>query len=335
MALCGRIYMAKSKGPTGSGRILCCGEALIDMFPAGVPDGSQTFVAKPGGAVFNTAIALGRLGARPSFLTGLSTDGFGAILAADLDASDVDTSLCIRSNLPTMLAILSLKGGQASYTFYDQRAAGTMLNAMDAPEVPSATSVLFFGGISLCTDPCAGFYEAVLERRPDTALVMMDPNIRVGLIKNEKVYRARLARMIGQSDIIKVSDEDLDWLIPGPLPEGEKLAQLLHSGPSLVFLTRGTRGAIAQSANGAHAEVPARSVTVVDTVGAGDTFNAGVLAHLSTSDLLSKPELATITQKVLEATLCFATCASAITVSRQGANSPMLADVQAFKTSGC
>ncbi|HCI98983.1 MAG TPA: carbohydrate kinase, partial [Sulfitobacter sp.] len=145
--------------------ILCCGEALIDMVAAPSLDGPDGFVPHSGGAVFNTAIALGRLGARAGMLTGLSHDMFGDQLADALKASDVDTTHIIRSNRPSALAFVKLEDGQASYSFFDENSAGRMIRPEDMPALPSDVTALFFGGISLASDPSASAYAALLDRQ--------------------------------------------------------------------------------------------------------------------------------------------------------------------------
>ena len=121
--------------------ILCCGEALIDMIPAPTARGQQGFVPHPGGAVFNTAIALGRLGVRTGLLTGLSTDIFGQQLTEALTTSHVDASLAIRSDRPTTLAFVRLVDGHASYSFYDEYSAGRMLTPDDMPVLPADVTI--------------------------------------------------------------------------------------------------------------------------------------------------------------------------------------------------
>uniref|UniRef100_UPI002491FB9F PfkB family carbohydrate kinase n=1 Tax=Thalassorhabdomicrobium marinisediminis TaxID=2170577 RepID=UPI002491FB9F len=164
--------------------ILCCGEALIDMLPAATADGQTAFVPHPGGAVFNTAIALGRLGADASLLTGLSTDMFGVQLVAALKHSHVDTGLAVRSDRPTTLAFVQLMDGQARYNFYDENSAGRMLTGADMPAVPDQVSALFFGGISLACEPAADAYADLLARAAGPRAVMLDPNIRPGFIED-------------------------------------------------------------------------------------------------------------------------------------------------------
>jgi fructokinase len=302
--------------------ILCCGEALIDMVAAPSLDGPDGFVPHSGGAVFNTAIALGRLGARAGMLTGLSRDMFGDQLADALKASDVDTTHIIRSERPSTLAFVKLEDGQASYSFFDENSAGRMIRAEDMPELPSDITALFFGGISLASDPSASAYAALLERQGGPRAVMIDPNIRPLFITDAEGYRRRMAAMISQADIVKVSDEDLNWLNPAPLTQAEKISAMLDTGPSVVIVTQGAEGAIATLADGTSITVPAVKTNVVDTIGAGDTFNAGFLAKLSELDLLTPEALGTLDPDALRDAMTYGARVAAITVSRAGANPP-------------
>lgn len=302
--------------------ILCCGEALIDMVAATSLDGPDGFVPHSGGAVFNTAIALGRLGARAGMLTGLSHDMFGDQLADALKASDVDTTHIIRSDRPSTLAFVKLEDGQASYSFFDENSAGRMIRAEDMPELPSHVTALFFGGISLASDPSASAYAALLDRQGGSRAVMIDPNIRPLFITDAEGYRRRMAAMIRQADIVKVSDEDLNWLNPAPLTQAEKISAMLDTGPSVVIVTQGAEGAIATLADGTSITVPAVKTHVVDTIGAGDTFNAGFLAKLSELGLLTPEALGTLDPDALRDAMTYGARVAAITVSRAGANPP-------------
>jgi len=308
--------------------ILCCGEALIDMIPSPTIDqGCDGFVPHSGGAVFNTAIALGRLGARTGMITGLSTDMFGQQLADALLASHVDTSRVIRSDRPTTLAFVKLTGGHATYVFYDENTAGRMIRPEDLPHLSGDVSALFFGGISLAVEPCADTYATLVEREGADRAVMMDPNIRPGFIKDADRYRARLTRMLRLTDIVKVSDEDLNWIYPGPEALQAKLDALRAAGPHVVVLTRGGEGATAYLADNTAVNVAAQKVQAVDTVGAGDTFNAGVLASLSEQGLLTKTGVAGVTAGQMKAALTLAAKSAAVTVTRAGANPPWRAEL--------
>ncbi|MCB2136252.1 MAG: carbohydrate kinase [Rhodobacteraceae bacterium] len=301
--------------------ILSCGEALIDMLPRRSEAGEGAFAPYPGGAVFNTAIALGRLGAPSGFLSGLSTDLFGTILTRSLAASQVDTRLAIRSDKPTTLAFVTLTNGQASYAFYDENTAGRMITADDLPSLPVSVQALFFGGISLVVEPCGATYQTLMEREAGSGRVMMiDPNVRPSFIRDETAYRARIDRMLARADIVKLSDEDLHWLAgPGPLPDLAK--GILARGPKAVFVTEGAKGAHAFTAR-RERFVAGRPVTVADTVGAGDTFNAGILAALHSAGQLDKAAVADLSAATLDAALTLGCRAAAVTVSRPGANPP-------------
>ncbi|KUF12473.1 carbohydrate kinase family protein [Pseudoponticoccus marisrubri] len=293
--------------------ILCCGEALIDMLPRKTEAGESAFAPHAGGAVFNTAIALGRLGAPAGYFGGLSTDLFGQILEGSLRDSRVDHSLCPRSDRPTTLAFVTLTDGQARYAFYDENTAGRLLSESDLPGADAQIDALFFGGISLVGEPAADSYAALCARAGDRP-VMIDPNIRPGFIRDEAAYRARLQTMLGRADIVKISDEDLDWL-------GSDPAELIAGGTRVLLLTRGAEGVTVLTADG-NLDVPARKVAVVDTVGAGDTFNAGFLAGLHRDGLLDRGALQGITAEACAPAAELGTRAAAITVSRAGANPP-------------
>jgi fructokinase len=301
--------------------ILSCGEALIDMLPRTSTLGEASFAPYAGGAVFNTAIALGRLGAPAGFFSGVSNDMLGEILADTLVASKVDVSFCARSDRPTTVAFVKLVNGQATYAFYDEATAGRMLAIDDLPVVPDAVQAVFVGGISLVNDPAASTYEALQAREAANRVTMIDPNIRPGFIAGKEVeYRARIERMVAKADIVKLSDEDLHWLEGAGDLVG--LARgILAKGPKVVFITEGASGARAVTAS-QDRFVKAVKVEVVDTVGAGDTFNAGVLAALHQAGALSKARLDVVTDAELDEALSLGVRAAAVTVSRAGANPP-------------
>lgn len=293
-------------------RLLCCGEALIDMIATPAPDG-PVFRPVPGGGMFNTAIAAARLGLPTGLIAGLSTDLFGAELVAAATASGVDISLCPRAPRPTTLAFVALANGQPAYAFHDENTAGRMLRSADLPALPDSVQALAFGGISLAGEPCGTTYEALCARE-SARLIVLDPNIRPAIVTDAPALRARLHRMIARADIVKLSDEDLDWLAPGAEP-----AALTAQG--LMIVTRGARGALAFR-GAERIAVPAPAVAVVDTVGAGDTFTAGVLAGLDRAGALSKAGLAAASADTIRAALILGSAAAAITVTRAGANPP-------------
>jgi fructokinase len=305
--------------------IISCGEALIDMLPRESTQGEPCFAPYPGGAVFNTAIALGRLGSQSSFLSGVSTDLFGTVLTDALTKSQVNSDLTIKSARPTTLAFVQLSNGQAKYAFYDEATAGRMIAVEDLPPIPASAKAMFFGGISLVAEPCGSTYEHLMLSAPADIVTMIDPNIRPGFVQDETAYRARIDRMVAAADIVKLSDEDLVWL----RGEGDidTLAnQLLDQGPSLICITRGADGATAYARSGM-VTVAAKRVEVVDTVGAGDTFNAGILAGLDQAGLLTKAAVTALTSDDIRAALEMGIAAAAITVSRAGANPPWASEL--------
>jgi fructokinase len=302
--------------------ILCCGEALIDMIPKPTTSGPDGFVPHSGGAVFNTSIALGRLGEPTGLLSGVSRDMFGQQLLAGLVESHVDATHIITSDRPTTLAFVKLADGHATYSFFDENSAGRMLEPGDMPALPDTVDTLFFGGISLACEPGADAYAAFLNDNAKARVVMMDPNIRPTFIQGEARFRSRLDGMIAQTDIIKVSDEDLDWLLPDGASHDAKVQALHDKGPSVIILTRGGDGATGYIRGGEQVTAAAQKVKVVDTVGAGDTFNAGFLAKLSQLGLLKKEGLKTLSPEALKEALAYGAQVAAITVSRAGANPP-------------
>lgn len=301
--------------------ILCCGEALIDMIPAKTA-GGEGYEPHAGGAIFNTSIALGRLGVDVAMVTGLSRDLFGEQLRDGLTQSGVDTSMVVPSDRPTTLAFVKLVEGQATYLFYDENSAGRMLTYADFPEVPDTAKAMYFGGISLACEPGASAYADLCAAEAQRRVVMLDPNIRPGFIQDEAGYRARLSDMVRAADIVKVSDEDLAWIVG---EDGDLLAQarkLQTQGATVVIVTRGKDGALALLADGTVVSVKSEPAEVVDTVGAGDTFNAGVLAQLSNMGLVTKEAIAALTPDQMTQVLGFGAKVAAVTVSRAGANPP-------------
>ena len=305
--------------------ILCCGEALIDMLPRDTTLGEKGFAPYAGGAIFNTAIALGRLGIPAGFFTGIADDMMGEILRETLAASKVDYSYCAITPRPSTIAFVKLVNGQATYAFYDEGTAGRMITEADLPTLGDDCEALHFGAISLIPDPCGATYEALMKREHQSRVISLDPNIRPGFIKDKASHMARLNRMVAMSDILKFSDEDLEWFgISGN--HDELAAHWLGQGAKLVVITKGAEGATGYTKS-LKVSVPSERVTVVDTVGAGDTFDAGILASLKMNNLLTKAQVASLNEKALQDALALGAKAAAVTVSRAGANPPWAKEI--------
>jgi fructokinase len=300
--------------------IVCCGEALIDFLPRKSFEGADVYQPFNGGSIFNTAIALGRLGIATGYFGGLSKDFFGDMLAEGLKASNVDLKFVRRSDWPSTLAFVKLTDGHARYSFFDENSSGRMLTKNDLPKLPAKVKALHFGSISLIPNPGGATLEAFLIKSSKTKVISLDPNIRPGFIKDRKTYLARLARLMACADILKISDEDVAW-ITGSKDYAKAAKKWLKAGAKIVVVTRGGEGVEAFTARGS-VSVPPVIVKVADTVGAGDTFTAGLLAHLTQHDLLNKTKLAGIGDDDLRAALAFAARAAAVTVSRPGADPP-------------
>jgi fructokinase len=301
--------------------ILACGEALIDMLPRESTKREAAFAPYPGGAVFNTAIGLGRLGIETQFLCGMSSDFLGDILRDGLDAAGVDHSPSPKLVAPCTVAFVKLVDGQATYAFYDENSAMRTLTV--APAIDA--NALFFGGISLVGDGCGDTFEALMLREAPARVTMIDPNIRPSFIRDVVAYRARIDRMMEAADIIKLSDEDLHWFEgEGDLPD---LARgLVAKGAKLVCITEGADGVTGYSAEH-EVFVPSERADVVDTVGAGDTFNAGLLAGLDRAGNLTKAKIAGLSAEDIRSALHLGVRAAAVTVSRAGANPPTAAEL--------
>ena len=300
--------------------ILCCGEALIDMLPRESTAGEPAFAPYAGGAVFNTAIALGRLGIPVEFFTGLPSDFFGEQLRDVLKASNVGTAYAHVSARPTTLAFVRLADGHATYTFYDENTAGRMLTEADLPTLGGDIDAMLFGAISLIPEPCGSAYEALMRRESGRRVTMLDPNIRPGFIPDRQKHIDRIRRMMALADIVKLSDEDFAWFGESG-PAESTIRGWLEHGPKLIIVTQGSKGATGYTREHTVTVLPPR-VTVVDTVGAGDTFNAGILASLHKQGVLSKAAIGSLSETSIRDALSLGAQAAAVTVSRAGANPP-------------
>lgn len=312
---------------------LVCGEALFDMFAhgggGGGGGGALSFAAHRGGSPYNVAVGLARLGCQSGFFMGLSTDFFGDMLYAALVSEGVHPDYIVRKANPTTLSFVLLDpAGTPRYTFFGTDAADRALLPADLPTLPAAVTALHFGSFALAVPPCADTLLQFGRAMAGQRLISYDPNIRLTVVPEIALWRARVAEWLALADIVKVSQEDLQSLYPGA--DADEIARTWAAqGPGLVVVTRGGAGAVAYHA-GARTEVGAPAVRVVDTVGAGDSFQAALLHGLRAHGVVSRATLDALPPAALRATLNLAAAAGALTCTRPGADLPRAAEIAAL-----
>jgi fructokinase len=295
--------------------IIVCGEALIDMIDNG--DGTQR--ATPGGGPFNTARALARLGVPTAFLGRLSNDALGRQLAGLLTSDGASIAMATYGPEPTTIAVAEVDGdGIAEYQFVlDGTSAPNLTVAMLPEPLPDEVDAIHVGTLGLALEPIASTLFELVSRESGRRLVMLDPNVRPGLISDPE-YRSRLESMIPLSTVVKASVADLGWLY-GELDYEAAAERMLGRGVRLVIVTLGAQGAFGATAD-LRMRVEAPQVEVVDTIGAGDVFGAAVLARLYETGRL-QPDLE-LEAVELRALLSFACSAASVACTRVGADPP-------------
>lgn len=297
---------------------MVCGESLVDL--VGHTGGLAPLRPALGGGPFNVAVALGRLGSAVSFCSRVSTDHFGDELVASLRAAGVNLSLLQRDpDAPTSLALASLgDDGAASYTFYVEGTADRRV--VDPGPLPGTVGALAFGTLSLVLEPGASVYEQMMHtHHAQGRLIMLDPNIRTPVIADADAYRRRFVSWLPSVDVVKVSDDDADWLAAGS--DGSRPADWLDAGVGAVVTTRGGAG-LAVTTGEFTAEVAAPAVVTADTIGAGDTVVGALLHWLGAHGALGAEAVRDLDRDAWQEVLSFAARAAAITVSRPGADPP-------------
>jgi fructokinase len=306
--------------------VVVAGDALIDLTPTTTVRGHLAYEPHPGGSCLNIAVGLGRLGVPTAFLARLSSDAFGQMLRNHLVASDVQPGYFVDTDDLTTLATVHLREGQATYSFHAVGAADRGLLPEHLMPLP-AGSALHLGSIALMLEPVASTLERLLRQEAGHRAVSLDPNVRPSLIQNREAYLHRFEGWVQLVDIVKLSAEDLSWLYPDR-SQDEVVAEWHTAGIPLVIVTHGEDGASA-STPWAAARVPAPSVAVVDTVGAGDAFMSGALAHLYQRGLLTPDALRSLDAAGLTELLETACLVAADTCTRAGAEPPRGRDLAA------
>jgi fructokinase len=303
--------------------IVTGGEALVDLV-----EEHGLLRAVAGGGPFNTAIAFGRLDVPVGFLGAISRDAYGQMLAEQLVDSGVDMSLVRWSDAPTPRAVVHRRdGGRSEYTFH---LSGTSLGdlALDGlPTLPHDAWGIHVGTLALAIDPPAAAYEALVEREAGRRQIVFDPNVRPAIFGDVAAYRPRFERLAQHADLVKLSDDDAAWIYPGRSIE-DVLELVLGLGPRIVAVTRGEHGAVAASGDG-FVDVAGIAVAVVDTVGAGDSFGAALVAALVDAGAFGPGATRAADDGVLDRAVSYAVAASAITCTRTGAVPPSRDEIDA------
>lgn len=301
--------------------ILVCGEALMDVFSEQETASGLVLDARVGGSPFNVAVGLARMGQPVAFFGGLSEGFLGNRLRKALVAENVDIGFSPVVDAPTTLGLVGLlDDGSASYAFYGNGCADRLIKAGDIPDLDDRFTALHFGSYTTVVEPVASAQRLLVERERHRRLIAYDPNLRLNVEPDLGRWTSTMAWMAAHVHIIKVSSEDLHAAFPGT-PFSEVAESWLELGCRLVVVTRGGSGAIAFTQTEV-VEVESPSVDVVDTVGAGDTFQAALLTWLSERGMLSVPAVESLDAQQLRFALEFASGAASMTCTRRGADMP-------------
>lgn len=305
---------------------IVCGEALMDVYVRGDTPTGALLDARVGGSPFNTAVGLARLGQPVSLLAAVSRDALGERLVTALQAEGVGTALIERHHARTTLSVVGLDTMRVpTYAFYGEGGADRLLSPAALDIVPGDAVALHVGSLAMVVEPIASTLRILIEHLHGRTPIVYDPNVRLAVEPRLHKWREALEWMLPRAQLVKISDEDLDLVYPGTSDDAFA-ARVLGAGAALVVVTRGAEGACAWSATST-ASVGTVSVEVVDTVGAGDSFEAALLAWLAEHGSLAEPAMRALTETDLGAALAFASRAAAITCSRRGADLPRRAEV--------
>ena len=297
-------------------RIVLCGEAVVDFVPARLADGTEAFVCRPGGSPFNIAKAAALAGAEAHFFGGLSTDMFGDRLLADLRSSGVGDTYVSRVAYPTMLAFVEFLDGQPRYTVLDSETATSHFDPWQTGLDAVAGGVLEVGSASLVYSPAADRIVDFTEAASAQAMIILDPNVRPGLIREPDEWSARIRRIMEVAAIVRLSIEDMAYMAPG-ISSREFAHTSIENGASCVVVTDGENGSQVFTRS-AEVRVRAPRVTVVDTIGAGDVLLGTMLAWLLENGVRTREGLSSLGANALREMLAFASAAAAINCARRG-----------------
>jgi len=304
---------------------LACGEVLWDLF-AVEGEGSLAFDARIGGSPFNLAVGLARLGQPAALFAGLSTDRLGQRITAALAAEGVETGYLVRSDRPTSLSLIDLDAeGVPTYAIHGEGAADRAIAEADLPALGPEVRGLHAGSFATVVEPVGSALLALFRREAGRRLLSFDPNVRLAVEPDAAHWRARIAAFAAHADIVKASAEDIGLVYPGEAAR-EVAALWRSAGAGLVIVTHGPAGAEAFWPGG-HATAAAPRAEVADTVGAGDSFQAALLAFLAETGIGDGAGLLALGPAQMGAALDFACAAATVTCTRRGADPPRRTDL--------
>ena len=309
--------------------ILSCGDALIDFVPVVAADGRDAARPAVGGSCLNIAVGMARLGIASGFVGGISTDLFGRMIADHAVASNVDLRFATRSAHQTTLAFVRIVEGESHYAFYDAATASANWSYQRGSIPFDAIEAVHIGSTTLVHERGAAEAGALIADARPSATISFDPNCRPVLVHNKKAYRARMDAFGENADIVRMSDVDFNYLY-GDDAYTAQAERLLGRGASLFVVTRGGNGVQAWHRNAGMIEVEAPAVEVVDTIGAGDSFQAALLFALTRLKRIERARLQSIGVDELRKALSFACQCAAVTCTRAGADPPRFSEVAGF-----
>jgi len=306
--------------------LLSCGDALVDFLPVKSIDGRDAAIPVAGGSCLNIAIGMARLGAPAGFVGGISTDLFGCIVADHALTSEVDLRYATRSDHQTTLAFVRTVAGEPQYAFYDEGTASKnwiyQPNSIHFGEVEA----IHVGSTTLTDEKGAAQAFAMVEDARGSVTISFDPNCRPNLVKQKARYVDWMGAFASTADIVRMSDIDFEFLYGGSDYAG-KAKSLIEAGAGLVVVTRGIKGAQAWHGRAGAVEVQAPAINVVDSIGAGDSFQAALLFALRAIGRIETGPLTQMNSNELCRALSFASVCAAFTCGRAGADPPRQSDV--------